>query len=127
MTRMTRQRLAVLDALADTSGFISARALHAKLEAQGQAVSLATVYRQLNALAQTDQVDMVAPAGAEATYRACHRFDHHHHVVCRTCGAAVEVAADDVEAWAAAVARQAGFSQVRHTVEITGVCPACQV
>ena len=51
--------------------------------------------------------------------------DHHHHVVCRSCGLAVEVTGDAVERWAEAVAAAHGFTQVRHTVEMDGLCAAC--
>jgi Fur family ferric uptake transcriptional regulator len=125
MPRKTRQRQALVDALATTPGFASARALHKQLEEAGHAVSLATVYRNLQALAEAGAVDVVIPAGTEAVYRACHAAEHHHHVVCRRCGAAEEVTEGDVEAWAERVARAAGFTQVRHTLEITGLCPAC--
>jgi Fur family ferric uptake transcriptional regulator len=45
--------------------------------------------------------------------------------VCRSCGLAVEVTGDAVERWAEAVAAANGFTQVRHTVEIDGLCAAC--
>ena len=123
--RLTRQRLALLAELDRQPGFISAQALHAELAQQGQTISLATVYRNLQFLAGQGLLDVVNHDGAEATYRACQRDTHHHHVVCRTCGATVEIEAQEVETWAEQVAKAAGFSDVRHTVEITGLCAGC--
>ncbi|MCL2802447.1 MAG: transcriptional repressor [Micrococcales bacterium] len=123
--RRTWQRQAILDALAASESFVSAQGLHAQLAAQGRTISLATIYRNLQDLVATGQLDQVNTDSGEAAYRACDRQEHHHHVVCRSCGTAVEVLADDVEAWAERVAVQAGYRQVEHTVEITGLCPTC--
>ncbi len=45
--------------------------------------------------------------------------------MCRSCGLAVEVTGDAVERWAEAVAAAHGFTHVRHTVEMDGLCPDC--
>jgi Fur family ferric uptake transcriptional regulator len=50
---------------------------------------------------------------------------HHHHLLCRNCGKAVEVEAPAVETWAARTAQEHGFTEVAHTVEIYGLCPDC--
>ena len=50
---------------------------------------------------------------------------HHHHLVCRVCGTTVEVQGGQVETWAAEVAREHGFTDVSHTIEIFGLCGAC--
>jgi Fur family transcriptional regulator, ferric uptake regulator len=57
-------------------------------------------------------------------YRRCSR-SHHHHLVCRSCGLAVEVTGPPVEAWAARVAAEHGFNEVSHDVEIFGQCADC--
>ncbi|MDR2453251.1 MAG: transcriptional repressor [Bifidobacteriaceae bacterium] len=120
-----RARGLVLEALRRAGAFRSAQALHLELAAAGQRVSLATVYRNLQALALEGQVDQVD--GAETLYRVCGEEGHHHHVVCRACGASAVADGPDFEAWAEQVARAAGFTQVRHSLEITGLCPACRV
>jgi Fur family ferric uptake transcriptional regulator len=45
--------------------------------------------------------------------------------MCRRCGRTEEIEEPAVEAWAARVARAAGFLEVEHTVEISGVCGDC--
>jgi Fur family ferric uptake transcriptional regulator len=114
----------VLDALRRAGAFRSAQALHLELVQSGQKVSLATVYRNLQALAAEGLIDQVRVEGAETLYRVCAEEGHHHHVVCRACGKSAPVAGPDFEAWADAVAA-AGFTQVGHRLEITGLCPAC--
>jgi Fur family ferric uptake transcriptional regulator len=125
--RPTRQRAALTDELAGTAEFRSAQDIHASLSASGTRVGLATVYRNLQAMAADGEVDVIRTTEGEAVYRACASEQHHHHVVCRGCGLTVEVTGDAVERWAEAVARDHGFSHVRHTLEIDGLCAACAV
>ncbi len=52
--RQTKQKDAIRAALADCEEFISAQDLHRRLEDEGSKIGLATVYRQLNALADAN-------------------------------------------------------------------------
>jgi len=96
--RPTRQRTAVANALSRTEGFASAQALHDTLRHQGESVGLTTVYRHLQALANAGEVDVLRTDDRETVYRRCIGTDHHHHLVCRSCGATVEVTGPAVEA-----------------------------
>jgi Fur family ferric uptake transcriptional regulator len=122
--RSTRQRSAVRAALTDTDGFTSAQDLHAILRERGEPVGLTTVYRTLQGLADAGEIDVMRPPGGEHLYRRCSR-GHHHHLVCRDCGRAVEVEGPAVETWADRVADRHGFVDVSHTMEIFGTCPEC--
>ena len=122
--RPTRQRAAVAAVLADTDEFRSAQELHALLREGGDKVGLATVYRNLQAMAADGEIDMLRTDEGEAVYRAC-STGHHHHLVCRVCGRTVEVEGPTVEAWATRVSAEHGFTEVRHTLEIFGTCETC--
>lgn len=122
--RPTRQRAAVSAVLAETGEFRSAQELHALLREGGDKVGLATVYRNLQAMAAEGEIDMLRTDEGEAVYRAC-STGHHHHLVCRECGRTVEVEGAAVEAWAARVSAEHGFTEVRHTLEIFGTCATC--
>jgi Fur family ferric uptake transcriptional regulator len=122
--RPTRQRAAVAAVLADTDEFRSAQELHALLREGGDKVGLATVYRNLQAMAADGEIDMLRTDEGEAVYRAC-STGHHHHLVCRVCGRTVEVEGPTVEAWATRVSAEHGFTEVRHTLEIFGTCATC--
>lgn len=127
MQRMTRQRAALLDLLDGTDDFRSAQQLHAMLSANGQSVGLATVYRTLTSLAEAGQVDALRNDDGETLFRLCLAPEHHHHLVCRECGRTVEIAADEVEAWARSIAAAHGFTDIEHTAEIFGLCADCSV
>ena len=123
--RNTRQREAVRRALAESSEFVSAQVLHQRLSAAGERIGLATVYRTLGALSESEEADSLQNSEGEVVYRACEMGEHHHHLICRNCGAAVEITADPVEQWAASVAAEHGYTQARHVVDIFGLCPKC--
>ena len=125
MQRMTRQRSAVSDALAGLDDFRSAQQLHELLRGQGTEIGLATVYRTLASLAEDGVVDTLRTSEGEQVYRRCVRRSHHHHLVCRRCGKAVEIDGPGVEAWAEQVGSAYGFSDIEHTVELTGLCADC--
>ncbi|MFN2389745.1 MAG: Fur family transcriptional regulator [Actinomycetota bacterium] len=123
--RSTRQRAAIVDTLRRASGFKTPQELHLDLIESGARVGLATVYRNLQALAEIGGVDVLHTGDGDAMYRLCEVDDHHHHLVCRACGVSVEVVAAEVERWADRIGRRHGFADVTHTVEIFGVCAAC--
>jgi Fur family ferric uptake transcriptional regulator len=122
--RPTRQRRAVAAALDAADDFRSAQEIHDQVRAGGDSVGLSTVYRTLQAMADTGDVDVLRSEGGEAVYRRC-STSHHHHLVCRSCGATVEVEGPTVERWTNAVAAEHGYTDVSHTVEIFGTCPEC--
>ena len=123
--RQTKQQAAVLAALDAAAEFVSAQQLHSRLRDQGASVGLATVYRTLTVRAAQDEVDVLRTDDGEAVYRRCASDEHHHHLVCRVCGRAVEVDGPAVEDWAARVSAAHGFRDVRHTLEIFGTCDRC--
>jgi Fur family ferric uptake transcriptional regulator len=86
---------------------------------------LTTVYTQVRALADAGEIDSVRGDTGEALYRRCELGSHHHHLVCRRCGQAVEVDAPDVEAWARRLAHKHGFSEPHHVLEVSGICERC--
>jgi Fur family ferric uptake transcriptional regulator len=123
--RSTRQRVAVQSALDEAGGFNTAQELHETLRASGTKVGLATVYRSLQLLADAGEVDVIRNDAGEAFYRRCSR-QHHHHLICKRCGVAVEVSGVAVEEWADRVAAEHGFSEVSHSLELFGVCGDCK-
>lgn len=122
MQRNTRQRSAILEALAQQDDFRSAQQIHEQLRAVGETVGLATVYRNLQALAKDDRLDVLVTDEGESLYRQCEASGHHHHLVCRECGHTVEFLAPELEAAMTAIAGQHGFTDLDHTLEVFGLC-----
>jgi Fe2+ or Zn2+ uptake regulation protein len=61
----------------------------------------------------------------------CHRFasasrGHHHHLVCRYCGATVEFEGCDLPPFFARLSQETGYLIEDHLLELLGICAACQ-
>jgi Fur family ferric uptake transcriptional regulator len=122
--RTTRQRTIISALLKNLDEFVTAQRVHELLTEQGSHVGIATVYRNLQTMAADGAVDVLHIDG-EALYRDCDVQKHHHHIVCRECGKAVEIEIPGFEQWVRTHANRQGFTDVEHTVEIFGLCPEC--
>jgi len=111
--------------MAELGDFISAQDLHLTLANRKEQVSLATTYRVLQSLANSGELDVVKGVEGESLYRHCQGDTHHHHLLCRRCGKAVELEAPAIEDWALDMGKKYGFSELEHVVEVTGYCPEC--
>ncbi len=123
--RNTRQRRSIEAALEQVPDFMSAQELFVWLQNRSEKVSLATVYRILQSMAEEGIVDVVRTDDGESVFRRCAMDEHHHHLLCRECGKTVEIEAPHVEEWAASIAAKYGFTQATHVVEISGLCAEC--
>jgi len=123
-TRNTRQRSEVLALLREVEGFRTPQQLYVELRQRDAQVGLTTVYRTLQLLVDAGEVDTTRLPGGEQLFRWCSP-SHHHHLVCRRCGTAVEVKGPAVERWADRVAGEHGYTDIDHTIEIFGTCADC--
>ncbi|GAA1105393.1 Fur family transcriptional regulator [Nocardioides dubius] len=123
--RPTKQRMAVARILESFADFRSAQEIHAMLTAAGETVGLATVYRTLQLMAESGDLDVLRTEDGEAAYRRC-SATHHHHLVCRSCGATVEIEGPAVERWAEAISAEHGYTEISHTLELFGTCASCR-
>ena len=122
--RQTRQRAAVSEVMDQVTGFRSAQEIHDILKSRGEQVGLTTVYRSLQSLAASGDIDFLITDDGQTVYRRC-GSSHHHHLVCRGCSRTVEIEGPAVERWAESVAAEHGFSDVSHTIELFGRCADC--
>ena len=123
--RITRQLEAVLSAVRGMTDFQSAADIFTKLLLNGTPVGLATVYSNLAALAEDGVLDTVKSADGTTLYRECESSEHHHHLVCRSCGKTEEFHLKGLEETLNEMGREMGFSALSHTVELTGLCSKC--
>ena len=121
---MNKSEVKVIGALKREGKFASAQTLYQSLRKSGESTGLATVYRTLQKAAAENTVDVLRTDEGEALYRLC-ETGHHHHLICTSCGRTVEVEGSAVEKWANNMAKENGFRQVRHVVELFGTCAKC--
>lgn len=122
--RDTRQRRALREHLERSDSFVGAQQIHDDIRAAGDKVGLATIYRTLQVMVDAGEVDTIRTDDGEMLYRKC-GTRHHHHLVCRVCGHAVEIAGPGVERWAEKAAGEHGFTNVDHVLELVGLCADC--
>jgi Fur family ferric uptake transcriptional regulator len=124
--RSTRQQSAILEALYGADEFKSAQEIYSLLAKKKLKVGLATVYRTLQKMAEKQDIDAIKSIDGETLYRHCGQNDgHHHHLICNKCGLTITVEGPAIENWTDKVAKENGFSEVSHKVDIFGVCKNC--
>jgi Fur family ferric uptake transcriptional regulator len=121
--RVTRPRVAVLSAVhrhphADTDSITAA------VREEVGWVSHQAVYDVLRALTETGLVRRFQPRGSVARYEA-RVGDNHHHLVCRQCGAIVDVDCAVGEAPCLTPAADSGYEIGEAEVIYWGRCPDC--
>ncbi|CAB5240612.1 unannotated protein [freshwater metagenome] len=121
---MNKSETKVLVALERVGGFASAQEIHRILQRGSQSIGLTTVYRALQSLLNDKIVDLLRKDDGEAIYRLCGET-HHHHLVCKSCGATVEIEGGAIEKWAKNIATQHGYTDIGHMAEIFGLCSKC--
>ncbi|HEY0247392.1 MAG TPA: Fur family transcriptional regulator [Gryllotalpicola sp.] len=121
--RVTRPRLAVFGAV-HTHPHSDTDTLIGVTRAQLPEVSHQAVYDTLHTLTEAGLVRRIQPQGSLARYEA-RVGDNHHHAVCRSCGAVVDVECAVGEAPCLTASDDHGF--VIETAEVIywGLCPDC--
>ena len=121
--RVTRPRLAVLEALRDHR-HVDTDAVIALVRADLPTVSHQAIYDVLRALTEAGLVRRIQPAGATARYES-RVGDNHHHVVCRSCGAIADVECAVGHAPCLTASDDHGFVVDEAEVVYWGYCPDC--
>lgn len=94
-------------------------------------LSQSSAYRNLAVLEQVGAVRRVITEEGVARYELAEDLTrHHHHLVCRVCGAVEDVTIParlerTVEAALSAAAAEVGFEGVGHRVDLIGTCRDC--
>jgi Fur family zinc uptake transcriptional regulator len=125
--RLTAIRRDILRLILQADEPIGAYALLDGLRALTGSGRPPTVYRALDFLLAQGLIHRVERLNA---FVGCHDEAAHQHaaqfLICRDCGRVAELEDAAVEAAIGAVARAHGFVPARVTVEVDGVCGACQ-
>ena len=115
--RITRQRAALLQVLADADDHPDATELHRRAREIEETVSLATVYRTLSALEAQGVVHRLAFEGEPARFETTDA-PHHDHIIDLDSGEVIEFRSDKIERLQALIAEELGYDVVRHRLEL---------
>lgn len=120
--RLTRQRAAILRALAAGDDHPGAAEVLGRARRAEPSTSLATVYRTLAVLEREGLVGRHAfdGGGAGAARYELGDAPHHDHLIDVETGAVIEFRDDRIEALQAEIARELGYEVIDHRLELFG-------
>jgi len=121
--RVTKPRVALVEALLKQEGPVSIERLH---HAVGiKSCDLVTIYRCLAAFEDLGIVRRSYLHNGTCLYELTTGSARRYHIVCKNCGRTDQVdysIASDVEE----SLKQKGYASITHVLEFFGVCPSCQ-
>jgi Fe2+ or Zn2+ uptake regulation protein len=118
--RLTGPRRAVLDAIAASGAPFTVEDICAAAPAVGRA----TVFRTVKMLQEREIVCRVPLEDGSVRYQLS-EGGHHHHLVCRVCGAVEEFGDPDLDRLIQQNAGTRRFELDGHSLELYGRCRAC--
>ena len=123
-TRMTNQRRIILEELRKVDTHPTVDELYTIVKARMPHISLGTVYRNLDLLAEMGEVLKIDSAGNMRRFDG--RIEPHRHVRCHVCGRVADVFTDGKDEPAIDTLRVPGFRITTVRVEYDGVCEECE-
>ena len=122
--KYSRQREAVYHAVADASLHPTADMVYEIVKKSNPQISLGTVYRNLNQLAENGQLLKISmPTGSD---RFDGRLDEHYHMICVVCGRVLDIEGAALCRLDGDIKAQSGFVVTRHHMVLEGVCGDCE-
>ncbi|MDL9947051.1 Fur family transcriptional regulator [Gordonia sp. ABSL11-1] len=121
--RVTAPRLAVLEIL-HAHPHSTADVVAAGVRTRLGGVSTQTVYDVLRACSERGLLRRIEPAGSPVRYET-RTGDNHHHLICRACGAIVDIDCVVGEAPCVVPDRDHGYRVDEAEVTFWGECPSC--
>ena len=127
--RYTAARRFVVRALNTAPGPLTAAELYEQLRPD---VPLSSLYRTLTVLADSGVLDRQHDGDGLARFELSEWLKgHHHHLVCKGCGAVTDVAIghgleEQMDVLIRELADEQGWTATGHRIDIEGMCPACR-
>ena len=122
--QLTEQRAAVHDYLSGVAHHPTAEEVFLAVKARVPRISLATVYKNLEALVQCGAAAKLTYGDASARYDI--RTDHHYHTRCLACGRIWDLDAKEGAELLKRIKPQAGFEVEDYRLELLGRCRECR-
>ena len=122
--RLTPQRMMILDIIDSSDTHISAEEIYSQVVARYPRINISTVYRTLELLKQLDLIYEMDLGGGSVWYHPEVK-GHHHHLICRECGAIVDVNESVLFSLKAILLQAFNFSADLNHLAISGLCERC--
>ena len=115
--RITRQRAALLEIIAQSEDHPDAVELHRRAADAVPGISLSTVYRTLSALEEHGVIQRLQFQGDTARFEHAD-LEHHDHMIDVDSGEVMEFQSEEIEALQDALAASMGYEIVHHRMEL---------
>ena len=122
-TRMTKQRRVIFEELSSVCSHPTADEVYSMVREKIPHISLGTVYRNLDLLAENNQILKLESAGSTRRYDA--KIEPHSHVRCISCGNIGDISAVDIPMIMPDSLLDNGYTLLAARVEYDGMCPEC--
>lgn len=122
--RLTPQRLMILSAIENSDDHISAEEIYTQVVARYPNVNISTVYRNMELLKKLGLVTETDMGEGRVRYHPLEK-GHHHHLVCRQCGAVIDLDESLLASLKDALLRQYRFIADLKHLAILGHCINC--
>ena len=123
--KVTATRVAVLEVLDEADDHPRIDQIIARVRAAGVSISTQATYDVCEALYRAGLASKIELAGGPARYES-RAGDNHHHLVCRSCGLAVDVDCAVGRTVCLEPSDAQGFRLDEAEVTYWGTCPSCQ-
>lgn len=125
--KFTKQRELVLKTLYENDGHFTPEDLYNLIKEQypDLNIGIATIYRTLGLLEESGIVNSLS-FGAKGKKYELGLKKHHDHLICIQCGKLIEFYDETIENQQKVIAKKFNFKMTDHTMNITGICEACQ-
>lgn len=120
--KVTPQRIGILS-LMHHSGHISIEDLFELIKKQFSSISLATLYKNINAMLETSLIKEVKAPESKARYEIAK--ENHAHLVCTKCGEFKDIMFD-INQIAHSIADSNGYAINDTSLIVSGLCPKCK-
>jgi Fur family ferric uptake transcriptional regulator len=122
--RRTGQRRAIGEAVDSLRGAFRVEDLLAAVKEIAPNTGRATVYRAIISMADSGLIEKVGSMEGSALYARCSSPEHHHHLVCTSCGR-VEEAECGLDDMIERLRLTKGFVVTAHDLNLSGLCSKC--
>ena len=123
--RLTPQRMMILQAIENSADHISAEEIYAQVVAKYPHVNVSTVYRTLELLKRLGLVTETNLGEGRVRYHPAEK-GRHHHLVCRECGAIIDLDDSLLAPLKSALLREYKFNADLRHLAILGRCVNCR-
>ena len=124
----SRQRNLILEIMKNTYAHPTAEEVYAQASKQMPSMGIATVYRNLNQLAEAGEIVRIPVEDGKDRFDG--QLEEHYHMICNECGALVDLHADEEEIEKLKAMMAESFNLKNDELEfapiiLKGVCDKC--